>query len=118
MSPATVSGVGHQPGVEHSILIAQDEVWSDPYFEYPGQRRYLFRTSAAQYFVLHQTAWQLERDWLEVIPRAEAVRLYTEMAVHEIGFEEAFPELEADTTWPLEGVSWTASLPPRGEAFP
>jgi hypothetical protein len=85
---------GKRYRTETATLIAHDAYWDGHNWERHGRNTFLFRTPRGNYFVQHQTCWQGERDRIEPLGRDEAIRLYEELPVKELGFEEAFPGVE------------------------
>lgn len=76
-------------------LLAGDDWWDGHNYERRGRNRFLYRTPAGRYFLQHRTAWQGERDRLEPVTEAEALRLYSEeLTERRVGFEKAFPSTE------------------------
>ncbi len=73
-----------------ATLLAHDGYWEGHNFERPGRTTYLYRSHEGQYFVEVRTAWHVEEDHLEPVSRTEAVRLYEDLPVQEVGFAEAF----------------------------
>jgi hypothetical protein len=74
-----------------ATLLAEDASWEGHDLEHPGHRTYLFRSPRGDYFAEHRSAWHVEYDWLEPLSWLDAIRLYEELPVRKVDFEEAFP---------------------------
>lgn len=92
MQPVSLACVidGRLYSTEHAALIADDANWEGQNLEHPGRCTYLFRTPSGDYFALHRTAWQSERDWLESLSRGDALGLYADLPVRRLLLEDAF----------------------------
>lgn len=90
-SGATVILRGRLYSTIGATLLAHDDCWESCNFQHPGRITLLFRTEDGEYLVQHQTAWKVDSNWLEAVSQPEAIRLYGELPVHELPFEEGFP---------------------------
>lgn len=76
-------------------LLAGDDYWDGHNFERHGHNTFLYRTPKGNFFTVHLTQWQGERDAIEVISLDDAIRLYEGLlSEHEVDYEEAFPGIE------------------------
>lgn len=80
-----------------AILLAHDRYWDGHNLERHGRNTFLYKTPKGRYFVVRLTMWQGERDTLEPVTPDEARRLYEEfLPVHEVSYEEAFPNVQVE----------------------
>ena len=87
---------GKRYRTEAAELLATDSYFDGSSHERAGRNSFLFRTSNGNYFMQHQTTWERERDCLTPLTRDEAVRLFTELRVKKVDFEEAFPGIKVE----------------------
>jgi len=77
---------------ETAVLIASDEIWDGSNWERNGRNTFLYRTPGGEYFTVHLTQWQGERDTLEPITQGEAIYLFENaLPEHLVTYSEAFP---------------------------
>lgn len=70
--------------------VASDCYWDGHNFERHGRNTYLFQTKKGNFFVVHLTMWQGERNYIEAIGCEDAKRLYEGLPEHAVEYEEAF----------------------------
>jgi len=87
---------GKRYRTEAGELLATDSYFDGDSYERAGRNTFLFRTPNGNYFMQHQTTWERERDCLTPLSRDEAVRLFTELPVKKVDFEEAFPGITVE----------------------
>jgi hypothetical protein len=94
MNPGEYNSVigGKRYDTKTATLIADDCFWDGHNWERRGRNTFLYRTPKGNYFVVHQTCWQGERDSLEPLSIQEAIELWEgPCCEHECSFEKAFP---------------------------
>ena len=73
-------------------LVASDRYWDGSNFERNGRNTYLYKTAKGNFFAMHTTQWQGERDTLEALTVDEAKDLYESLREREMSYEAAFGE--------------------------
>ena len=81
---------GKKYNTETANVVASDRYWDGHNFERQGRNKYLYKTPIGNFFVLHETCWEGERDSIKAIDLVEAMRIYEELPEHETEFEQAF----------------------------
>lgn len=86
---------GKRYNTETATLIASNEYWDGSKYERGGTNCHLYQSANGNYFVGYSTCWQGCMSYIEVISKAQAMRLYEELPEHECEYEEAFPSCTA-----------------------
>ena len=91
-APTKMSRVvkGKRYDVSKATLIAHNVYWDGHNFERSGRNSFLYRTKKGNFFVVHLTQWQGERDTLDPLSEQEAMDLYERLQEHPVEYEEAF----------------------------
>jgi hypothetical protein len=79
--------------VATATLLASDEFWDGSNWERYGRNQFLYRTPGGEFFTVHLTQWQGERDTLEPITQEAAIELFESLPEHAVEFAEAFPDV-------------------------
>lgn len=87
-----ISGIRYD--TEKAVIIADNCYWDGHNFERSGRNAFLYKTPKGRYFIVRQTLWQGERDYLEPLSLKEAIELYESLPEKNVEFEEAFPGVE------------------------
>lgn len=82
---------GKRYDVSKAALLAGDDYWDGHNFERHGRNTFLYRTPKGNYFAIHLTRWQGERDTLQPLTPQEAVEMFEELPEKRVSLEEAFP---------------------------
>lgn len=89
----TVVKGGKRYSTRTARLIASDAYWDGRGTHRFGRNVFLYKTPKGAYFVLRQSMWGDELDSIEPLTLEEAVEMYEALPVHEVPFEEAFPNV-------------------------
>ncbi len=87
---------GKRYRTENAQLLASDAYSDGSGTERLGRNTFLFRTPNNNYFMQHQTTWERERDCLTPLARDEAFRIFTELPLKLVEFEDAFPGIKIE----------------------
>lgn len=80
-----------------ATLIAHDAYWDGHNFERHGRNTFLYMTPKGNYFTVHLTQWQGERDTLNPVTQDEAIELYeSSLTEHEVDYATAFPDVQVE----------------------
>jgi len=92
MKPQTISMVinGKRYDTEKAILIAGNDHWDGNNHDRYGRNTFLYRTHKGNYFCVHQTLWQGERDRIKPLTKEEAMSMFEVLTEHRVSFEAAF----------------------------
>lgn len=82
---------GKRYSAKTATEIASNEYWDGHNWERSGHNTFLMRTPNGNFFAIHLTQWQGERDTIEPVIADQAKQMYEELPEHELEFEEAFP---------------------------
>lgn len=74
-----------------ATLLAGNDYWDGHNYERSGTNTFLYRTPKGNYFKVHLTQWQGDRDSLEPLTQDEALELWENLSVKRLDYEEAFP---------------------------
>jgi hypothetical protein len=78
-------------------VIADNAYWDGHNFERQGRNTFLYKTPKNNYFAVHLTQLEGERDTLEPLTQDEAVTLYEQLDDDEaVPFDVAFPGVKIE----------------------
>ena len=75
-----------------ATVIASDCYWDGHNFERNGRNTYLLKTKKGNYFVVHLTLWEAEKDTLYPVGKDDAKGIYERLPEQEVEYEVAFDE--------------------------
>lgn len=83
---------GTRYDTDKAQVVAHNCYWDGSNHERHGRNTYLYRTPKGNFFTVHLTQWQGERDTLEPVTKEQAKELWDTLPEHEMEWEEAFGE--------------------------
>jgi len=81
---------GKQYDTDTAQIVATDRYWDGSNWDRNGRTTTLYRTRKGAFFLYHETRWQGERDHLEPVSQAEAMRRFEQLPEKEMSYEQAF----------------------------
>lgn len=81
---------GKEYDTDKARLVASDRYWDGSNWERHGRNTYLYKTAKGNFFAMHTTCWQGERDTLEALTEDEAKRLFEDLPEHDMNYADAF----------------------------
>lgn len=75
---------------DKAALVASNRFWDGSNWERNGRNTYLYKTKNGNFFVMHTTCWQGERDTIQALSIEEAKDLYESLREQEMDFEIVF----------------------------
>jgi hypothetical protein len=82
---------GKRYSTADSVKIAKDAYGDEPNWKRRGRNWFLFRTKNGDYFSVTRSRWGVDRDAPTPLSQDDAIKVWEELPVHLVTFEEAFP---------------------------
>lgn len=75
---------------ETAIEIASDRYWDGSNMDRRGRNCHLYKTRNGNYFSFNTTRWQGELDYITPLSKQEAQKLYEELPVSKMEYDDVF----------------------------
>lgn len=73
-------------------VVASDRYWDGHNLERSGRNTHLYKTKKGAFFVVHETSWQSERNYIEPVSMVKAKDYYEVLPEHVLEYGEVFGE--------------------------